>query len=689
MIATSRNSWPRKLSLGVALAIFFLLCVHRPAIGESGSFTGVLTYHNDNLRTGQNLAETSLTPSNVNATQFGLLFTAKVDGQIYAQPLYVPAVAIPGRGTHNIVIVVTENDSVYAFDADTAGSPLWQTSLLSNGATAIPSKDTGCGDLSPQIGSTSTGVIDPATNTLFVTAATKESDGSYVYRLHALDIANGSEPRSPVVIEGSVPSTGPNATGGQISLSAFYNNQRSALLLDNGIVYMAFSSHCDFGNYNGFVLGYNETSLSQVALYSVNPNGTDAGIWMSGGGLATDASGDIYLATGNGTFDASTGGPDYGDSFIRLTPAGKSFTVNTYFTPSDQSSLSSADQDLGSGAMLLLPDQTTLPKHLALGMGKEGVLYLVNRDAMGGYQAGAGGGDNVVQRISGFGGMFSTPAYFNNDIYITPASASSQQFTLSNGMLSNAPVQTSSMGFSWPGATPSISADGSANGIVWMIGDVRNVAVLYALDASNISNELYDSSQNTGRDAAGPYNKFAVPTVASGKVYVTTQTRLAVYGLLAKSGPTPTASPTPTPTPSPANVVTINHTAAGTAHPGVSRSGGSFMLTNSTGAAETINSVTVTFSNAAMFKSARLNAVHGSASRSAKAQPPAAQTLFTFKSPLKLPARKSAMFHLNITAIKGATAPSDQAVNSIATSSSVVVQGLPIDLGSVSPPAPK
>jgi len=665
--------------------------VQSPAIGQSGPFTGVLTYHNDNLRTGQNLAETILTPSNVNPAQFGLLFTANVDGEIYAQPLYVPAVAIPGKGTHNIVIVATENDTVYAFDADTAGPPLWQTSLLSNGATAIPSTDTGCGDLTPLIGSTSTGVIDPATNTLFLTAATKEADASYVYRLHALDITTGTEQQtSPVVVQGSLPGNSPNASGGKISVSAFLNNQRSALLLDRGVVYMAFASHCDTGPYNGFVLGYNETSLSQVALYSDAPNGTEAGIWMSGGGLATDASGDIYLATGNGTFDANVaGGLDYGDSLLRLTPAGSGFTVNTYFTPTDQDNLSSEDKDLGSGAILLLPDQPAPPTHLALGMGKEGILYLVNRDAMGGYQTGAGSADNVVQEIPGFQGLFSTPAYFNNNVYLIPAGGAPVQLSLGNGKLSSAPVAVFDVGFAFNGATPSISANGATNGILWMIRNASNTAVLYALDASNIKTELYDSSQNPARDTAGTFNKFQVPTVANGKVFVGTQTRLAVYGLFSSPTPTPTpaATATPRPTPTPTNVVIVTHAAAGTAHPGQSRSGGTFMLTNSSGAAETISSVTVTFSNAAMFKSAGLKATQASVSRSAKAKPPQARTTFTFKSPLALPATKSATFHLDLTAIKGATAPSDQVVTGIAASKSSAIEGLPGNLGTVSPPS--
>lgn len=680
------------MALGGALATLALFFAQHPARGQAGAFAGVLTYHNDNLRTGQNLAETILTPSNVNAGQFGRLFTARVDGEIYAQPLYVPAVSISGKGTHNIVIIATENDSVYAFDADT-GSVLWQTSMLADGAQPIPSADaknsmgTSCGDLTPLIGITSTPVIDPATGTLFLVAATKEADQSYVFRLHALDIATGGEQsRSPVVIQGSVASNGPNAANGKISLSALINHQRSALLLDRGIIYMAFSSHCDFGAYNGFVAGYNETSLSQVALFSDAPNGTEAGIWMSGGGLASDASGDIYLSTGNGTFDANSGGADYGDTLLRLTPAGNSFSVTSYFTPSNQADLSNADQDLGSGAILLLPDQPQGPAHLALGMGKEGVIYLVNRDAMGGYQQGVNGSDQVIQEISGFNGLFGSAAYFNNNVYLVPASGMPVQFSLNGGLLSNTPVATFPQGFAFPGATPSISANGGNDGIFWMIGN-SGTAVLCAFNASNIANELYNSSQNALRDSAGPFNKFQVPTIANGKVYVATQTQLAVYGLLSGPGPTPTGSATPTPMPTAANVVTVTHVIAGTAHPGGVRNGGTFMLNNATGAAETINAVTISFSDPAMFKSAALNAVHALASRRAKATPPLTQTTFTFKSALKLPANKKATFRLVFTPIKGATLPSTQVVTGIGSSWTGVTQGLPATLGSVSPPS--
>lgn len=677
---------------GVAIVALVLLCARYPAGAQSDSFTGVLTFHNDNLRTGQNLDETILTPANVNPTHFGLLFTEPVDGQIYAQPLYVPAVPIAGQGTHNIVIVATENDSVYAFDADVGGAPLWQTSLLANGEIAIPASDTGCGDLTPQIGITGTPVIDPATDTLYAVAATREGSAkSYVYAqwLHALDITTGAEvTNSPMQVQGSVPGSSPYAKDGMISVLAYYNNQRAGLLLDNGVIYMAFSSHCDYGPYNGFVLGYDETSLEQVAAYSeeTDSEGIEGGIWMSGGGLATDTSGDVFLATGNGTFDANTGGPDYGDSFIRLTPAGNSFTVDTYFTPRDQGTLANDDEDLGSGALLLLPDQPAPPTHLALGVGKQGILYLVNRDAMGGYRQGAKGADKVIEKIS-VGALFSAPAYFNNNVYLVPAGGDPKQFRLDHGLLSRTPVATFPQSFPNRGASPSISANGSTDGILWLIRDSNNTAVLYALKASNISKKLYDSAQKAARDTAGPFNKFQVPTIANGKVYVGTQTQLAVYGLLPGSKSMPAGIATSASTLSPANLVTVTHAVTGAAYSGQPRNGGSFMLTNLSGAAETISSVTVSFSNPAMFESAALRALDASASRYAKVEPPAARTTFTFKSPLKLPAGASATFHLDLTASEGATAPSDQVVTAIAASSSPVTQGLPADLGTVSPPS--
>jgi len=666
------------VALGLLTVLLAVAGALRLASGQSTPpFAGVLTYHNDNLRTGQNLAETILTTANVNSGQFGLLFTLPVDGEVYAQPLYVPSVAVSDLGTHNIVIVATENDSVYAFDADSGGSPLWFNNLVPAGGSAIPSSDTGCGDLTPQIGITGTPVIDPANNTMFAVTATKES-GNYIHRLHAIDIRSGAEQSgSPVVVQGSLAATGPNSTSGQIAVTAFYNNQRPALLLDNGVIYIAFSSHCDSGLYSGWVLGYNETSLSQVALFAdeSGSNGSDGGIWMSGGGLATDSSGDVYLSTGNGDYD---GVMDLGDSFLRLTPSGSSFTVKTSFTPYDQLDLSDGDLDLGSGALLLLPDEPSPPTHLALSAGKTGTLCLVNRDSMGGYN-GPNGPDNVIQEVSIGGGLFSAPAYFNNNIYLVPQGGMPEQFSLSGGLLSTNPVAMFAQNFAYNGATPSISANGTSNGIVWMIQNFscpkpctnNGDAVLFALDASNIGNELYDSTQSSA-DAGGPFNKFQVPTIANGKVYVGTQTEVDVYGELASTR---------------TNTVAITQRASGTAHPGVERAGGTFVLTNSTGGSETVSGATISFSNPALFKSATLGATAGALSRSANAKPPEASTAFSFKTALKLEAGKNATFTLHYTAAKGATAASNQQVTAVTTSVSSPANGVPGDLGTVSPPS--
>ena len=350
--------------------------------------TAVTTYHNDNLRTGQNPHETILTTSNVNNSQFGKRVTYPVDGQVYAQPLYLPNVSIQGT-IHNVVYIATENDSVYAFDADqtTAIAPLWKTSFTGPNVTTVPAGDVFTRypnhDIDPQIGITSTPVIDPTTNILYVVAMTKEN-GQYFQRIHAIDVTTGLEKAgSPVVIQASVSGTGIDSSGGQVQFNAKTENQRPALLLSNGTVYISWASFGDSDPYHGWVIGYHYTgsALQQVAVYNDTPNGTEGGIWMSGGGPAADSSGNVYLITGNGSYNLNTGGPNSGDSFLKMS---SSLNVSDYFTPFNQSCLSAADADLGSGGALLLPDQTnTAHPHLVIGAGKEGRIYVIDRDNMG------------------------------------------------------------------------------------------------------------------------------------------------------------------------------------------------------------------------------------------------------------------------------------------------------------------
>jgi Abnormal spindle-like microcephaly-assoc'd, ASPM-SPD-2-Hydin len=545
-------------------------------------FTGQLLYRNDNFRTGQNLAESVLTPSTVTTSQFGLQFTDAIDAYVYAQPLYAPAVAITGLGTHNVVYVATENDSVYAFDADAAGLPLWQTSFIdpANGITAVPSSDVGasCEDLVPIIGITATPVIDSNTGTLYVVSKVKLGPGSYQQQLHALDITTGLErPNSPVTIAASVSGSGEGNVNGTISFNPLTQHDRPALTLANGVVYLSFASHCDITPYNGWILGYDETTLAQEVVYNTTPNGSQGGIWEAGCGPGVDTNGNLIAITGNGTFDTVASPVDYGDSFLSLTPGvgtTGTMSVSSFFTPLNEMTLDDDDQDMGSGGNLLLPDQPGPNPHLVIGIGKVGEIYLVNRDSMGGFNA---SGDQMVQELpSEVGGMFSTPAYWQwtvpnvgsqNMIYTIGAGDVPKMFVLANGMIQTPPASAGSIIFGYPGASPVISANGTSGGIMWAINSAAyrssGPAILYAFDATNLQTELYDSTQNSS-DYPGPAVKFTLPTVANGSVYMGTETQLAVFGLFpggqrpsptATATQTPTASGTPTPTASPTPTV--------------------------------------------------------------------------------------------------------------------------------------
>lgn len=508
------------------------------------SYTGTFTYHNDNSRTGQYLQETLLTPANVNSMEFGKLASFAVDGYIYAQPLYVANVNIGGR-LRNVVFVATEHDSVYAFDADGAdgAAPLWHTSFLSAGVTTVSSSDVSCGDLVPEIGITSTPVIDPATGTLYVVAKTQES-GNYFLRLHALDIVTGAETMSARTIDPTFPGTAtPNDGNNHVTFDAQWAHQRAALLLDHGVIYVASASHCDNSDYHGWVEAYDAGTLNLVGAFNATPDGTLGGIWHSGGGPSADASGNVYVITGNGTFDADTGGPNYGDSFLKL--AGGTLAVSDYFTPYNQAALEAADLDLGSGPALLLPDQSVTPTHLLVSAGKEGTIYLLNRDDMGQFDPDTGSKDSqIVQRVPSAlgGGLFGAPAYYAGKVYFAPAGDTLKAFDLVNGLFdpaaAPAPSAQAPTSFGFPGASPAISANGSdtSTAIVWALQTdqygTNGPAVLHAYSALSVATELYNSSENLPRDDPGPAVKFTVPTVANGKVYVGTQTQLSVFGLL-------------------------------------------------------------------------------------------------------------------------------------------------------------
>jgi uncharacterized protein (TIGR03437 family) len=487
----------------------------------------VLTYHNDLSRTGQNLNETILTPENLLAGEFGPLFSHPVDGQVYGQPLYMWGLSVPGKGFHNVVFVATEHDSVYAFDADSnTGSnavPLWQSSFLNPaaGITSVPAANLACKVITPEVGITGTPVIDPNTGTLYVVAMTLEDFGqTYVHRLHALDVATGFErPGSPIEITASAPGTGDGNT--TVTFQPWLYKERAGLLLLNGVVYTSWGSHCDSGNYHGWVIGYDAKTLQQVAVYTSTPNWEEGSIWQSGAAPAADANGNIYIVTGNGTFDAERGGADLGDSVVKLATT-NGLSVVDYFTPFNATILDASDLDLGSSGSLLLPDSagTAAHPHLLVSGGKEGRIYLLDRDRMGHFSPGSD--SQIVQSLpASVGPLFGVPAYFNNTVYFGARNEVLKAFPISNGLLSETPSSQSTGSIPYLGSVPSISANRSKDGVVWSI----QPDALHAYDASNLASELFTGS-------CGSFIKFSTPTIANGKVYVGTENTVAVFGLL-------------------------------------------------------------------------------------------------------------------------------------------------------------
>jgi uncharacterized protein (TIGR03437 family) len=515
--------------MAVSGGVLFLLCAAIPAAAQ----VSVLTYQYDRSRGGANLSEAVLTPANVTPSKFGKLFADPVDGYIYAQPLYVPNVSIPAKGVHNVVYAATEHDSVYAFDADAAGAPLWHTSFLGADVTTVPASDTGCGQITPEIGITGTPVIDPASGTMYLVAMTKETSGGathYVQRLHALDISTGSERNgSPVVIQATFPGTGEG--GSTLTFNPKNYKQRPGLALWNGVVYTSWSSHCDIGAYHGWVIGYDAQTLAQTTVYNSTPNGNEGSFWAGGAAPAIDANGYLYVVSGNGTFDKSSGGPDLGESYIKLGTSG-GLTVADYFTPFNYVSLNNGDVDTGSAGVALLDQAagSAAHPHLMVGAGKEGRVYLLDRDRMGGLQTAQN--QQLVQELPGaIGGLFGNPSYFNQTIYLCGSGDNLKAFPISQAHLATSPSSKSSAQFGFPGCVPGISANGSDNGIVWIL---ESSGSLHAYDARNLATELYNSSQNQARDSLGGYVKFSVPTIANAAVYAGTQTALVAYGLLAK-----------------------------------------------------------------------------------------------------------------------------------------------------------
>jgi hypothetical protein len=503
----------------------------------------VLTAQYDNARTGATLNETKLTPVNVNASHFGKIFSFAVDGDVYAQPLYVAGVAIPGKGTHNVIFIATEHDSVYAFDAGGAASgPLWHVSFLNSGAgiAAVPARDVGCPFIAPEIGITPTPAIDLQSGTLYVLARTKEgggalSSGRYVQKLHALAITTGAEKfGGPVEIKASVKGRG--ASQAEVAFDPLRELPRAGLLLVNGQVYLTWGSSCDVSPYHGWVMVYDAHTLAQTAVFNTSPDAKESGIWQSDNGPAADEEGNVYAVTGNGKFTAAADGRDYGDSLLKLGLANRSLSVLDYFTPFNEKSLDSRDDDLGSGGPLLLPRQPGAPFGLALVGGKDGSLYVLDRGHLGKFQESSN--SHAVQVIRFRGGIYSAPAYWNGRVYILASGDYLSTFAVDHGKLSARPEAMSVQRFGNPGATPAISANGTSNGIVWLIetktwNGADKPAVLHAYDAGNVTRELYNSEQNGARDQVGLTLRFTVPTVVDGRVYVDAKHKVDVYGLLA------------------------------------------------------------------------------------------------------------------------------------------------------------
>jgi hypothetical protein len=526
---------------------------------------GVTTYHNDLTRVGANLQEYALTPENVATATFGKIFSCAADGAIYAQPLWLPSVSIGGV-PHNIIVAATAHDSVYAFDAD--ASPCvtyWHANLLDaathggtageapvpSGITSTPLVGLGEGDITPETGVIGTPVIDPSTGTIYVVSKSYTASGpTFFQRIHALDLTSGAEKfGGPVVISGS---------GGNATFDPQLGNQRAGLALVNGVVYVSWASHEDAGAYHGWIIGYNAANLAQVAVFNVTPNGDRGGIWMSGGAPAADRLNNLYVITGNGTYNGTPSLPPtaFGDTFLKLsTSAG--IAVSDWFTPSDQATLEATDTDFGAGGAAVLLDQTSGPQ-LAIGGGKDGNLFLVDRTNLGKNDSAT---NHVLQTINVGDAIFSTPAFWQNNLYLAGI-GQLQQFTFDGdtGQFNGTAVSESGNSFRFPGATPSVSAQGATNGIVWALDSsafgasannnnnarAAGPAVLHAYPGTSLTTELWNSSQAAGeRDTAGFAVKFTVPTVANGKVYIgtrgnddtqtqnpTTPGEIDVYGLL-------------------------------------------------------------------------------------------------------------------------------------------------------------
>jgi len=524
---------PAALTLGAKLLL--ILSLATLAFSQD-----VITYHNNNARTGVNPKETILTPSNVNSAQFGKLFSVAVDGKVDAEPLYISALTVAGT-LHNVLITVTEHGTVYAFDADT-GSPLWHITTLKSGETTSDTR--GCSQVSPEIGITSTPAIfhgKTGNPVILVVAMSKDGSGKYHQRLHAIDATSGAELHGgPIDITAKFPGVGDNSSGGNVIFDPGQYKERAGLLLVGTTLYLGWASHCDIRPYTGWIMSYNINTLAQTSILNVTPNGNEGAIWNSGAGMAYDGNGSIFLLDANGEFDETLNASnfpkngDYGNAFLRLSTTNGKLAVADYFEMQNEVSENNGDVDLGSGGTLLVDpvDTSGTTWHLAVGAGKDTNLYVVDRTNMGKFDSSA---NHIYQELDGVlpGGIWSMPAAFNNRIYYGPVGSPILAFGFKNAKLAKTPVAKTATTFPYPGTTPSISTNNGHNAIVWAVEN-SNPAVLHAYNATTL-NELYSSNQAANsRDHFGSGNKYITPMIAHGKVYVGTPNSVAVFGLLAQ-----------------------------------------------------------------------------------------------------------------------------------------------------------
>lgn len=528
----------------------------------------VLTWRYDLTHAGQNTQETALTPANVNTQSFGKLFSLPVDSTVYAQPLYVPALKMSDGLVHNVIFVATENDSIYAFDADSNGGanakPIWQVSLLTaaygaaSGATAVPWADTGSPDVAPTVGITGTPTINPATNTMYVVANTKEN-GAYFSRLHAINIITGAEKaNSPANITATIAGTGNGSSGGQLAFSALWENQRTALNYYNGYVYFGYGAHGDNGPWHGWLFAYNATTLAQTAVLCLTPNGSGGGLWASGAGMPIDTTtpgGRMFLVSGNGTYTAYppfTASTELGESVVNFSIANGALTPTDAFTAFNYQILNDHDWDLGSGGLLMVNESGPNP-HILIQAGKEGRIVVLDADNLGGFVSGATSNTNALQDIStvipqGIG-LWSTPAYWNGQVYLWAENNVPMMFKINDGVMDTTPDSKSTITSAFPDPSFSISSNGTQSGIAWAVRsdqfNTNGPAVLYAWNADDLTSTIYESDTNSARDAAGPANKFSIPVVTDGKVYVAAHGEVDVYGLF--NGEAGAAAPVLTP----------------------------------------------------------------------------------------------------------------------------------------------